>query len=104
MCWPLILQGGKLKLIDMIQCVLITYGRVVAESMLVPFLSTSVTSHSMKGFPLKGDGPHFFLMQAKRNQSPRSAHWVSIEASPFINVIPWEIISSTDNRKNKYFC
>ena len=54
--------------------------------------------------PLKGDSPQFSPVLAKSNQSTRSIHRVSTEASPFINVIPWETISSIDNRKNKYFC
>ena len=54
--------------------------------------------------PLTGDSLQFCLALAKSNQSTSSAHWVSTEASPFINVIPWETISSIDNGKNKYFC
>lgn len=50
-CCPLILQRGKLKPKAMIQCVCTTYSEFVAESMLVPFSSTSVPSHSMDGFP-----------------------------------------------------
>ena len=69
-----------------------------------PLSSASVTSRSMKGFLLKGDVPHYFLVLAKSNQSPGSVHGESTEACPFINVIPWETISSIDNRKNKYFC
>lgn len=33
-------------------------------------------------FPRKGDIPHFLLVLAKSNQSPRSIHGVNPEASP----------------------
>lgn len=81
-----------------------SHGELVAELVLVSFSSASVTSHSMKGFPLKGDVTHFFLVLAKSNQSTGSIHGVSPEALPSINVIPWETISRIDNRKHKYFC
>ena len=86
------------------QCVFMSHSELEAESALVPFSSVSVSPHSMQRLPLKEDSPHFSLVPAKSNQSTRSIHWVSTEASPFINVIPWETISSIDNRKNKYFC
>lgn len=104
MCRPHILQRGKLKPKATMQCVWTADGELLAESMPVPFSPTSVTSHSMEGFPRNGEVPHFFPCLAKSNQSSRSIHWVSTEASPFINVIPWETISSTDKGKNKYFC
>lgn len=104
MCFPPILHTGKLKPKQVTQCVFMSHGKLVAELALVLFSSASVTSHSMKGFPLKGDVLHFFLILAKSNQSTGSIHGVSPEALPSINVIPWETISRIDNRKNKYFC